>query len=101
MSKVKVLTKKEIENIKEVRESFQRPFYAIAKRLEVREAFQILVGKVGDVEITMMNLNRTKKNLEEELLEIQNKESKIALDLEKKYGKGNISLETGEFTPIE
>tara|TARA_R110000851_G_scaffold35600_2_gene93554 strand:+ start:228 stop:482 length:255 start_codon:yes stop_codon:yes gene_type:complete len=84
MSKVKVLTKKEIENIK-----------------EVREAFQILVGKVGDVEITMMNLNRTKKNLEEELLEIQNKESKIALDLEKKYGKGNISLETGEFTPVE
>jgi len=84
MSKVKVLTKKEIENIKEVRESFQ-----------------ILVGKVGDVEITMMNLNRTKKNLEEELLEIQNKESKIALDLEKKYGKGNISLETGEFTPVE
>tara|TARA_R100000544_G_C2176839_1_gene34970 strand:- start:158 stop:412 length:255 start_codon:yes stop_codon:yes gene_type:complete len=84
MSKVKVLTKKEIENIK-----------------EVREAFQILVGNVGDVEITMMNLNRTKKNLEEELLEIQNKESKIALDLEKKYGKGNISLETGEFTPVE
>ncbi len=84
MSKVKVLTKKEIENIK-----------------EVREAFQILVGKVGDVEITMMNLKRTKRNLEEELLEIQNKESKIALDLEKKYGKGNISLETGEFTPVE
>ena len=49
----------------------------------------------------MMNLNRTKKNLEAELLEIQNKETKIALDLEKKYGKGNISLETGEFTPVE
>ena len=84
MSKVKVLTKKEIENIK-----------------KVRDDFQILVGNVGDVEITMMNLNRTKKNLEAELLEIQNKETKIALDLEKKYGKGNISLETGEFTPVE
>tara|TARA_Y100000389_G_C17446354_1_gene511863 strand:- start:1609 stop:1863 length:255 start_codon:yes stop_codon:yes gene_type:complete len=84
MSKVKVLTKEEIENIK-----------------NVREDFQILVNNVGDVEITIMNLNKRKKELEKKLLEIQSKESQIALDLEKKYGKGNISLETGEFTPIE
>tara|TARA_R100000951_G_C2606239_1_gene169746 strand:+ start:694 stop:948 length:255 start_codon:yes stop_codon:yes gene_type:complete len=84
MSKVKVLTEEEIENIK-----------------NVREDFQILVNNVGDVEITIMNLNKRKKELEKKLLEIQSKESQIALDLEKKYGKGNISLETGEFTPIE
>ena len=84
MSKVKVLTKEEIENIK-----------------NVREDFQILVNNVGDVEITIMNLNKRKKELEKKLLEIQSKESQITLDLEKKYGKGNISLETGEFTPIE
>jgi len=84
MSKAKVLNKEEIENIK-----------------KVREDFQILVGNVGDVEIAIMNLNGRKKELEKELLEIQSKESQIALDLEKKYGKGNISLETGEFTPIE
>ena len=84
MSKSKVLSKEEIENIK-----------------KVREDFQILVGNVGDVEIAIMNLNGRKKELEKELLEIQSKESQIALDLEKKYGKGNISLETGEFTPIE
>ena len=84
MTKSKVLTEKEIEKIK-----------------KVREDFQILVGNVGDVEIAIMNLNGRKKELEKELLEIQSKESQIALDLEKKYGKGNISLETGEFTPIE
>ena len=84
MSKSKVLTEKEIENIK-----------------KVREDFQILVGNVGDVEIAIMNLNGRKKELEKELLEIQSKESQIAQDLEKKYGKGNISLEKGEFTPIE
>ena len=83
MSKAKVLNKEEIENIK-----------------KVREDFQILVGNVGDVEIAIMNLNGRKKELEKELLEIQSKESQIALDLEKKYGKGNISLETGKFTPI-
>ncbi len=84
MSEVKVLTETEIENIK-----------------KVREDFQILVGNVGDVEIAIMNLNKKKKELEKELEIIQEKETKIAVDLEKKYGKGNISLETGEFTPIE
>jgi hypothetical protein len=84
MSKSKVLTEKEIENIKKVRESFQ-----------------LLVNNVGDVEIAIMNLNKRKKEFENELESIQEKETKIAVDLEKKYGKGNISLETGEFTPIE
>ena len=84
MSKSKVLTEKEIENIK-----------------KVREDFQLLVNNVGDVEIAIMNLNKRKKEFEKELESIQERETKIAVDLEKKYGKGNISLETGEFTPIE
>ena len=84
MSKEKVLSEKEINNIK-----------------SVREDFQILIGKVGDVEISIMNFNKRKKELEEELSIIQGREKKIALELEKKYGKGNISIETGEFTPIE
>ena len=28
-------------------------------------------------------------------------ESKIAADMQDKYGKGNIDIETGEFTPFE
>jgi|TARA_R110001592_G_scaffold104597_1_gene294238 ABC-type long-subunit fatty acid transport system fused permease/ATPase subunit len=84
MSEVKVLTEIEIENIKKVRENFQ-----------------ILVNNVGDVEIAIMNLNKRKRKFEKELEIIQEKENKIAIDLEKKYGKGNISLETGKFTPIE
>ncbi len=84
MSKVKVLTEAEIENIK-----------------KVREDFQILVGNVGEVEVAIMNLNKKKKELENELLLIQEKETKIAVDIEKKNEKGNISLITGEFTIIE
>mgnify|MGYP003145711562 CR=1 FL=1 len=84
MSKEKVLTETEIENIK-----------------TVRDDFQILVGNVGEVEVAIMNLNKKKKELEKELELIQDKEKEIAINLEKKYGKGNISLETGKFTPIE
>ena len=84
MSESKVLTETEINSIK-----------------KVREDFQILVSNVGDIEVAIMNLNKKKKEKEKELELIQEREEKIAVDLEKKYGKGNISLETGEFTPIE
>ena len=84
MAKEKVLIEEEIKNIK-----------------KVREDFQILVNQVGEVEIGIMNLNKRKKELEGELEIIQQKENDIAVELEKKYGKGNISLETGEFTPID
>ena len=46
MSKAKVLNKEEIENVK-----------------KVREDFQILVSNVGDVEISMMNLNIRKNKI--------------------------------------
>ena len=84
MSKRKVLTKEEIEKIK-----------------KLKDDFQILVGQVGEVEIGIINLNNKKKELEKELETIQQKEINVAKELESKYGKGNISLETGEFTPVE
>ena len=83
MSKSKVLTEIEIKDIK-----------------KIKEDFQILVGQVGEVEVGIMNLTARKKELEGELNNIQLEEIKIAKELEEKYGKGNISLETGEFTPL-
>jgi hypothetical protein len=83
MSKSKVLTEIEIKDVK-----------------KIKEDFQILVGQVGEVEVGIMNLKTRKKELEGELNNIQLEEIKIAKELEKKYGKGNISLETGEFTPL-
>ena len=83
MSKSKVLTEIEIKDVKKIKENFQ-----------------ILVGQVGEVEVGIMNLTARKKELEGELNNIQLEEIKIAKELEKKYGKGNISLETGEFTPL-
>ena len=83
MSEEKVLSQEEIDNIKEVRENYQ-----------------ILIENVGEVEIAIMNLNIKKKNYAKELEKIQQKEKEIAEELEKKYGKGNISLETRKFTTI-
>ena len=83
MSEEKVLTETEIKNIN-----------------NVRDDFQILIGQIGEVEVGIIDLNRRKETLKEKLNKIQEKETQIAKDLETKYGKGNISLETGKFTPI-
>tara|TARA_R110001592_G_scaffold685_4_gene3703 strand:- start:1491 stop:1745 length:255 start_codon:yes stop_codon:yes gene_type:complete len=83
MSTPKVLTELEINDIK-----------------KMKEDFQILIGEIGEIEIGIINLKTRKKELEKELFRIQKKEIEIAKSLEEKYGKGNISLETGKFTPI-
>ena len=84
MSKKKVLSEKEINRIK-----------------KVKEDFQILISQVGEIEVGIINLKSRKQELEGELTKIQQEEIDIAKELEDKYGKGNISLETGEFTPIK
>ena len=84
MSEEKVLTEMEIKNIN-----------------NVRDDFQILIGQIGEIEVGIIDLNKRKEKLIESLDKIQEKEKQIAKELETKYGKGNISLETGEFTPIE
>lgn len=83
MSKNKVLSEEEIKNVK-----------------KIKEDFQILVGQIGEIEVGIMNLKARKEELGKELNRIQLEEIEIAKELEGKYGKGNISLETGEFTPL-
>ena len=83
MSEEKVLTEMEIKNIN-----------------NVRDDFQILIGQIGEIEVGIIDLNKRKEKLIESLDKIQEKEKQIAKELETKYGKGNISLETGKFTPI-
>jgi hypothetical protein len=82
MTEEKVLNEEEINNIK-----------------QIRNDFQALIGEIGEIEVGIMNLNGKKKELEIKLFKIQQEENKIAEELEKKYGNGNISIETGKFTP--
>ena len=82
MTEEKVLNEEEINNIK-----------------QIRNDFQALIGEIGEIEVGIMNLNGKKKELEIKLFKIQQEENKIAEELEKKYANGNISIETGKFTP--
>lgn len=84
MSEKKVLTKEEIQSLKD---------------LKVR--FDQLVGVIGETEVQIMNLELRRDALKSNLIAIQEEEMKLGKELEEKYGNGTISLEKGEFSPTE
>ena len=73
----------------------------IEKVKGLRVKFDQLVNTIGQVEVQLYNLQEQKKKLQVSLLNIQQEELTLAKELEEKYGKGTISLESGEFLPTE
>jgi uncharacterized protein (DUF3084 family) len=67
----------------------------------LRVKFDQLVNTIGQVEVQLYNLQEQKKELQVSLLNIQQEELTLAKELEEKYGKGTVSLDTGEFSPTE
>ena len=56
---------------------------------------------IGETEIAFENLGIRKRELLSRLLKLSEKQNDIAKKLEDKYGKGNVNLDTGEFTSIK
>mgnify|MGYP003336517314 CR=1 FL=1 len=84
MSEKKVLTKEEIQSLKDLKVKFDQ-----------------LVGVIGETEVQIMNLELRRDALKSNLISIQEEEMKLGKELEEKYGNGTISLEKGEFSPTE
>lgn len=70
-----------------------------SKVQELRNQFSNLTNVAGSIEIQIMNLDLEKENVKNSLKQLQQQEQVIAKELEEKYGKGTISLETKEFLP--
>ena len=83
MDKIK-LTEDEIKDLTDVRTDFQKTTLII-----------------GETEIGIINLKGRKEDLIATLRKLDEKQSELAKKLEDKYGKGSISLDTNEFTPIQ
>ncbi len=73
----------------------------ISKITDLRKQYFDLTEIVGGVEMQIMNLEIQKSKIKEDLNNLHQQESVLAKELEEKYGKGSISLESGEFLPIE
>ena len=65
----------------------------------LKQQYRDLTETVGIVEMQSLNLKLKKEQIKENLKSLQQKEIKLAKELEEKYGNGEISLETGEFLP--
>ena len=76
----KVLTQEEIQQV-----------------TKLREEFNSLTISAGEVEMQIINLQLQKEQIKDNFKKLQTQESVIVNELENKYGKGTISLETGEF----
>ena len=70
---------------------------------KVRSGYQEITVKLGQVQVQRMQitsqieiLNKAEDDLRKEWQENQDKEKKAIQDLEEKYGKVNINLDSGE-----
>ena len=73
----------------------------IKELTDIRNNFSNLTLMIGEAEVGVANLENRKQELFSGLAKLNEKQNDLSKKLEDKYGKGNISLETGEFTPIE
>jgi predicted nucleic acid-binding Zn-ribbon protein len=73
----------------------------IKELTDIRNNFSNLTLMIGEAEVGVANLENRKQELFSGLAKLNEKQNDVSKKLEDKYGKGNISLETGEFTPIE
>ena len=79
----KVLTQEEIQSLKLIQTNQSN-----------------LVQALGTVEYRIQLLELDKQTLKTQLQKQVEDETKIAEELQEKYGDGNINLEKGEFIPV-
>ena len=68
---------------------------------DIRTAYQNITSVIGDIEVNIESLKSRKEELMNKVKKLSEKQNDINRKLENKYGKGNISLDTGEFNPIK
>ena len=68
---------------------------------DIRSSLSNVTLAIGETEIGFLNLKNRKNELITNLNKVTEKQNDFVKKLENKYGSGNISLDTGEFTPTK
>lgn len=72
------------------------------EELEVLKSYQQRQNQItfnlGNVDIQKAILEGQRSAILENLADLQEESNKTAKEMQKKYGEGNVNLETGEFT---
>ena len=71
----------------------------LSQARSLKDEFDNLVVNVGDIETQILSLEIKKEDYKNKLRFLKQEEIKLSKELEAKYGKGTISLDSGEFLP--
>ena len=66
---------------------------------ELQQQRQAVALEFGTLELTQIELDNRREELENFYSELKNKEQQLGKELSDKYGNGSIDLENGEFIP--
>jgi hypothetical protein len=69
--------------------------------VDIQNRYQTVAQELGNIELQKIALEERRQAAEQFLVELKTQEKNVAQAIEKEYGKGNINLKTGEFTPIQ
>lgn len=61
---------------------------------------KFLLEELGQISLLEITLEERKENAKAFRVKTREMEKELAEFLEKKYGKGNVDLDTGKFTPV-
>jgi hypothetical protein len=78
--KTEKLTEQEISSVKEI------------QKLRAE-----LIDKYGSIEMAIQDLKLQKQEVTEELKELKSNEITLSQELQSKYGRGTINIDSGEF----
>ena len=73
----------------------------LSKLNQVRSEFDNLTTVMGSLETQITLLNLEKEEVVTRIKQLKLTEVKLGNELKEKYGDGNISLDSGEFTPLK
>jgi hypothetical protein len=66
----------------------------------INEGYASIITSLGRIELEKLSLEKQRQNLTLQFEKLQAEEQDMAAILTKKYGDGNIDLNTGEFTKL-
>jgi hypothetical protein len=66
----------------------------------INEGYASIITSLGRIELEKLSLEKQRQNLTLQFEKLQAEEQDMAAILTKKYGDGNINLDSGEFTKL-
>ena len=66
----------------------------------IDKSSKMVTEEFGKITISELELERRKERAEEYYFKLKTRESEVAKELEKKYGKGTVDIVSGVFKPL-